>query len=424
MTTPAVAAILACKGEILLITRKEYLRAFPGYTAFPGGKVEKNESERDALIRELKEEIGFNIENLKIYEFTCAITPRFNPIRFTTRYYKIELENKPFLTPNPTELESVYWITPQKLLQLFSKGDILMVPPVLSMIKQLDVDFSIKKAYVQFEWNEARELPIIQSLGGILQVLVRSHTLFPAVYTNAFVIGDKTKGRVVVDPAPKDENELNKFLYSMRNLALEGIFLTHHHLDHNEQVDKISRSLNIPIKMGRDTFERIKKREGNNYFKNLKVNFLKEGSILNTSLGEEVVCLAVPGHDEGQLALAPRSFKWCLVGDLIQSIGTVVIASPEGDMGKYFSSLKRIIQLNPRFTLPSHGMIMGGVEQLKRTLEHRKNREKQIDELSQQGKTIDEILKVVYKGLDSQLLHLAKENIKSHLKKLKTERSD
>lgn len=423
MTTPAVAAILACDGEILLIVRKDHLRAFPGYTAFPGGKVERDESELEALARELKEEIDFNLKQedsvIEIHEFTCAVTPRFNPIRFTTRYYKIELEKKPDLVANPKEIEDMYWMTPNGLLQYYSKGDVLMVPPVLSMIRQLKENFSLKRADVQFTWNERQELPVIQCLKGILQILVKSHTLFPAVYTNAFVIGDKNKGRVVVDPAPKDENELNKFLHSVKNLELEGVFLTHHHLDHNEQVNKTASSLNIPVKMGRDTFERIKKREGNDYFKKLKIEFLEEGSVLNTSLGEEVVCLAVPGHDEGQLALAPRSLKWCLVGDLIQTTGTVVIASPEGDMEKYFSSLERMIQLNPRFVLPSHGIIMGGVEQLRRTLKHRKKREKQIQELSFKKKSIEEMVAVVYKGLDDRLLDLAKENVKSHLRKLK-----
>ena len=39
----AVAAIFTYQQEVFWITRQTYLRAFPGYTAFPGGKVDEGD---------------------------------------------------------------------------------------------------------------------------------------------------------------------------------------------------------------------------------------------------------------------------------------------------------------------------------------------------------------------------------------------
>ena len=88
-----------------------------------------------------------------------------------------------------------------------------------------------------------------------------------------------------------------------------------------------------------------------------------------------------PGHDEGQMSIYPADLSWMIVSDLIQTVGTVVIGAPEGDMGKYFDSLNKVIQMNPKVVLPSHGIGIGGVDKIKITLDHRKMREKQVIKL-------------------------------------------
>ena len=109
--------------------------------------------------------------------------------------------------------------------------------------------------------------------------------------------------------------------------------------------------------------------------------------------------LSTPGHDEGQLSIYPENLNWMIVSDLIQTVGTVVIQSPEGNMKKYFESLEKVIQMNPKVVIPSHGIAMGGTDKLKITLDHRKMREKQIKELWFAGKDEEQILNNVYEGL-------------------------
>ncbi|MFZ2887353.1 MAG: NUDIX domain-containing protein, partial [Minisyncoccia bacterium] len=58
----AVAVIRRDDGRILLLKRRDDETVYPGYWAFPGGKVERNETISEALIKEVKEECGLELE--------------------------------------------------------------------------------------------------------------------------------------------------------------------------------------------------------------------------------------------------------------------------------------------------------------------------------------------------------------------------
>jgi len=57
----AVAVIINNDKQILIAKRHDHLHQ-GGKWEFPGGKVEENESTKDALIREIKEEVGIEIK--------------------------------------------------------------------------------------------------------------------------------------------------------------------------------------------------------------------------------------------------------------------------------------------------------------------------------------------------------------------------
>lgn len=56
-----VVAAIICKSGRYLIARRPPKSVFEGLWEFPGGKVEPDESDQDALIRELGEELGILI---------------------------------------------------------------------------------------------------------------------------------------------------------------------------------------------------------------------------------------------------------------------------------------------------------------------------------------------------------------------------
>jgi len=136
-------------------------------------------------------------------------------------------------------------------------------------------------------------------------------------------------------------------------------------------------------------------------------------------LGQEIRVYEIPGHDEGQLALASEKLNWFLAGDLFQGIGTVVIGGEEGNMRKYMRTLERIIALSPKVIFPSHGIGLGGTYILEKTLEHRRLREEQILKLYQENKSEDDILNELYAEVNPKLHPYARKNIQKHLEKLK-----
>jgi len=61
--TPVIvaAAVLIERGRVLLTQRKKGTH-LAGAWEFPGGKVEPGEDPRDALVRELREEVGIEVD--------------------------------------------------------------------------------------------------------------------------------------------------------------------------------------------------------------------------------------------------------------------------------------------------------------------------------------------------------------------------
>jgi ribonuclease/clavin/mitogillin len=260
----------------------------------------------------------------------------------------------------------------------------------------------------------------MEPLVGVRMLAVHSNTIPPADRTNCFRLGDEGARQVVVDPSPSSREEYARLCTVLDSSQIDEIFLTHHHPDHREYADELARRYRVPLGMSADTHARISKRSAK-YFEGVETRIYAEGDVLTEWQGEKVLLYAVPGHDEGQLALMPESRMWCIVSDLIQGIGTVVVGGPEGNMRKYFDSLQRVIDWDPAVIIPSHGIALGTTYRIRETLKHRQLREEQVAVLHAEGKSAQEMLPTIYQGLDPRLAPLALININSHLQKLREE---
>ncbi len=74
-TLLVVAAIINRGGKYLLARRRADCASAPGKWEFPGGKVEFGEHPEAALIREIREELGIGIGNLRVFCVTSSMNP-------------------------------------------------------------------------------------------------------------------------------------------------------------------------------------------------------------------------------------------------------------------------------------------------------------------------------------------------------------
>lgn len=437
----AVAALFVYRDKLFVIKRQNHLRAFPGYHAFPGGKIDSDESCKPfehplladheprvmrALCREINEELKFDIEdsvlNNKISDISqIAVTtaPPYLAHRFRIYYFKIELKEFPNFIPTSGEIYTSLWSSPSNILDEFDKGHLLMVPATQNLIRALDED--INKTVVEnvgLSFNGELEVPCIEFIKDFFQVLPLSNTLPPADRTNVLIFGDRGNKRFLVDPSARDSKELDKLLTTISRFQISDILITHYHIDHTEFIDEIVKRLQLPIYMSQYSLNKLQERHGENFLANHEVIILHEGDVLTTWLEKDVIAYEMPGHCEGHIALAPVGMEWFFAGDLFHGLGAVVV----DDMVKYIKSLNRIIKMNPKYILPSHGIALGGTYVLEKILEHRLMREKQIYDLYIKGNSVDKILDTVYFDIEQELIPYARKNIHAHLDKLKQEK--
>ena len=74
VTEVAVGILIRSNGDFLMTTRPAG-KAYAGYWEFPGGKLEANETVVEALRRELIEEIGVVIEDVRIWRSSVVDYP-------------------------------------------------------------------------------------------------------------------------------------------------------------------------------------------------------------------------------------------------------------------------------------------------------------------------------------------------------------
>lgn len=433
----AVTAVLCCEGEILMVRRQPELPSFSGYWAFPGGKLEAadatgetalscGQAERAVLVgiaREVQEELGCDLDALAragqvrgVWVLGEATTPPIASARFRTRFLRIDLAEKPALALDLREHSEALWASAAAWLARYHTGRLLLAPPTLDTVTAL-ARAPEARGLIDLENDGAPdECRILEPLHGLRIIPVRSHTLPPATHTNAFLIGDSYK--VLVDPSPADRDELARLYKLIDRVGCDEVLLTHHHPDHRQFANEIAARYDVPLALS-DTTRKFIKALVPDYFGDLLLRTYVEGDVVTRWLGEPVRVMPVPGHDAGQIALLPDSKTWFIVGDLIQGIGTVVIAKPEGHMRTYFATLQKVIDLDPAVIIPSHGLAMGSTYRLKETLKHRQQREAAVLQLHREGKSPQEMLPLLYQGVDQRLWPLAAMNIEQHLDKLR-----
>lgn len=126
------AALLIERGRVLLTQRKRGSH-LEGAWEFPGGKVEPNEDPRDALAREMREEVGVDVEVTEIVEVTFH---RYAEKSVLLLFFEARrAEGSP--EPRALDVADVRWAPAEELRdELFPPADVAVLAKVRRMLAQ------------------------------------------------------------------------------------------------------------------------------------------------------------------------------------------------------------------------------------------------------------------------------------------------
>ncbi|MFB6635223.1 MBL fold metallo-hydrolase [Streptomyces sp. NPDC056362] len=218
---------------------------------------------------------------------------------------------------------------------------------------------------------------------------------------------------VVVDPGPLDDGHLRQVIDTAERLGkrIALTLLTHGHPDHAEGAGRFAeltgtavRALDPALRLGD---------EG-----------LGAGDVVAVG-GLELRVVPTPGHTSDSLSFHLPADRAVLTGDTILGRGTTMVAHPDGRLGDYLDSLRRLRSLTVddgvRTVLPGHGPVLedaqGAVEFY---LAHRASRLAQVETAVEAGhRTATEVVAHVYADVDRSLWPAAELSVRAQLEYLR-----
>ncbi|HTB58020.1 MAG TPA: (deoxy)nucleoside triphosphate pyrophosphohydrolase [Polyangia bacterium] len=107
-----VVAALMREGARILMSRRRADQPMPGLWEFPGGKVEPGESPTEALAREVREELGCDVEVGPIHEVVFHAYPEFDLYMLV---YAVAITRG---APRALEVAEIAWVEAARLPEL------------------------------------------------------------------------------------------------------------------------------------------------------------------------------------------------------------------------------------------------------------------------------------------------------------------
>ncbi|MGW5442264.1 MBL fold metallo-hydrolase [Streptomyces asiaticus] len=228
--------------------------------------------------------------------------------------------------------------------------------------------------------------------------------------TNTWIVAEPDSDlAVVIDPGPLDDAHLEEIIATAERAGrrVAQTLLTHGHPDHAEGAARFAeltrtsvRALDPALRLGDEGLEL--------------------GDVITTG-GLELRVVPTPGHTADSLSFHLPADGAVLTGDTVLGRGTTVVAHPDGRLGDYLDSLRRLRSLavddGVDTVLPGHGPVLndarGAVEYY---LAHRANRLAQVETAVEDGyRTPSEVVARVYADVDRSLWPAAELSVRAQL---------
>ena len=195
--------------------------------------------------------------------------------------------------------------------------------------------------------------------------------------------------------------------------TVELVLLTHHHPDHSEALHEFARLAGAPARAIDPEYC-------------LDAEPLADGERIGAA-GLELEVMATPGHTADSVSFVlpgDGDHGSVVTGDTILGRGTTIIADPDGALGPYLESLRKLRTLGrrahgPVAVLPGHGPVLRDLASIADDyLAHRAERLDQIryalERLGAEA-TVAEVTDVVYADADAAVRPAAEASVRAQL---------
>ncbi|MBT9555723.1 MAG: MBL fold metallo-hydrolase [Myxococcales bacterium] len=260
----------------------------------------------------------------------------------------------------------------------------------------------------------------VEVASGVRLFPLRTPTLPPATHTNCVFVGHRCW--VIVDPGSPWPDEQARLLQAVERYAGKygrptAIVLTHHHTDHVGGVVSLSERLRLPVWAHPETAARVRFPVSRVFAPAAGALEALDGGPAGWFVGH------TPGHAAGHLVLLRPSDGAVVAGDMVASVGTILVDPDDGDLTAYLASLEQMVDwlgsraagsLSP--VHPAHGdALLDGRERLQGTLRHRRYREHRVHDALSRWDALIEITRDAYADSPGAHPELARRATLSHL---------
>jgi glyoxylase-like metal-dependent hydrolase (beta-lactamase superfamily II) len=255
----------------------------------------------------------------------------------------------------------------------------------------------------------------------IRRMLAHNPSPFTFKGTGVALVGESKIA--VIDPGPDDPEHLAALRAALANETVSHILVTHTHRDHSPAARALKQWTGAPTygfgpHGSGNAEDSIAVEEGGDrdFVPDVAV---ADGEVI-AGAGFTFECVHTPGHTSNHMCYALREEKALFTGDHVMGWSTSVVAPPDGDMGDYLQSLRKLIARDDAIYWPTHGGPVRDPQALVAAyLAHRLEREAQILAALRQGvDCIPEIVDRLYLGLDPRLKQAAGLSVFAHLLQL------
>ena len=227
--------------------------------------------------------------------------------------------------------------------------------------------------------------------------------------TNTYLI-ETNGGLTVLDPGPDDPRHVEAVLRATGG-TVSLILLSHTHRDHFGATAALKQAAGASVAGFRDP---------------AIPSFAPDIPLDDASEIAGMAVLHTPGHASDHLCYARRGPDGGAIlfsADHVMSWNSSVVSPPDGDMGAYFTSLRRLLDRADDVFLPGHGPPLPDPHRLTRALLfHRMERERAIQVMLAKGPvTAARLRDKMYGQIDPRLQRAAERSVLAHLLKLEAE---